>query len=114
MDGATHSLRSLAVHAAQTQEEKALELLRNAEEKISESLQNMQSLSQNAGAGGAPTLRRSGKGTPRGTTGNVKIPRADAFRPPAEFRQEILDSMKEAYPPGQEGPVQDYYRHWTK
>lgn len=114
MDSATHSLRSLAVHAAQTQEEKALELLRTADEKISESLQNMQSLSQNAGSGGAPTLRRGGKGIPQGPTGNVKIPRADAFRPPAEFRREILDSMKEPYPPDQSGPVQDYYRHWTK
>jgi hypothetical protein len=114
MDGAAHSLRSLDVQSAQSQEEKALELLRIAEESLSQTLQNMRSLSKNAGTGGAPTLRRSGKGNLQAPSGDVKLPRADDFRPPAEFRQEILDSMKETYPPDQEGPVQDYYRHWTK
>jgi ABC-type transporter Mla subunit MlaD len=114
LEGAVLAFRSVEVQSAQRQEEKGLELLRDAHDKISESLRNMHSLSQNAATGGALSLRRRGGGIPRGETGDVKIPQADDFLPPAEFRREMLDSMKETYPQDQQGPVQDYYRHWTK
>lgn len=114
MEGAARFLKSLDLRGAQDQQEKALELLRDAQEKLSESLKTLQSLSQSAGAGGRSTIRRLGRGMSLGGSGDVPLPRANDFRPPSEFRQEILDSMKESYPEDQEGPVQNYYRHWTK
>lgn len=114
MDGASQSLRSLLILSAQRKQEKALELLREAHEKLSHALQNMQSLSQGGGAGKGLMRPSGGSGEARGTAGEVNLPRADEFRPPMEFRREILDSMKESYPKDQEAPVRDYYRHWTK
>lgn len=112
MDEATLALRSMEVLLAQDKQEKALDLLRDTNGKISNALSQMQSLS--AGTGGTPSFRRKGGGAWGGTTGDVNIPRGDEFRPPVEFRQEIMDSMKEAYPTEEEGPVRNYYRHWTK
>ncbi|MBK8576400.1 MAG: DUF4175 family protein [Elusimicrobia bacterium] len=114
MEGASQALRTFLILPAQGKQEKALELLRDAHENLSNALKNMQSLSQGSGAGGKHLRRVGGSGGARGTTGDVNLPRADDFRPPMEFRQEILDSMKESYPKDQEAPVQDYYRHWTK
>lgn len=112
MDDAALALKALEVLIAQDNQEKALELLRDAREKLSQALNQAQSVSR--GAGGAPSLRRKGGGAFGGSSGDVKIPRGDDFRPPTEFRQEVLDSMKEVYPKEEEGPVQNYYRHWTK
>lgn len=114
MDGAALSLRSLAVPEAQRQEESALEHLREAQDRISQAIQTLRSLSTNGGGRDSLGRRRPGRAGAEGSTGEVPLPRADDFRPPAAFRQELLDSMKESYPRDQEGPVQDYYRHWTK
>jgi len=44
----------------------------------------------------------------------IHIPGADAFRPPKEFRQDILDAMKEKAPQTFEGQVQRYYEELVR
>ena len=114
MEEAARSLGSRDIPKAQGHQEKALELLRDAQNKLSDTLSQRQTLSDSAGFGGSRPIRRKGGGRMGGITGDVKFPRADEFRPPTEFRQEILDSMNESYPKEEEGPVQNYFRHWTK
>ena len=44
----------------------------------------------------------------------IKIPGAESFRPPREFRQDILDAMKEKAPKGFLGQVRRYYEELVR
>jgi hypothetical protein len=55
-----------------------------------------------------------GAGASGSQSGPVRIPRAEDFRPPKEFREEVLKSMKEKYPKTYERIIQDYYERWAK
>lgn len=64
------------------------------------------------------SLRRSRqpRSSARGDTNRkrVPIPGAESFKPPREFRQDLLDAMKEAPPPSYEGQVRRYYRELVR
>ena len=114
MRDAAQTLRFRAVQHTQEKQERALELLRETQEKLSDAMENSRSLERSAGTRGPTMRRRRGGPNGAGATDDVKLPAADEFHPPVEFRKELMDSMKESYPPDQEGPVQNYFRHWTK
>ncbi len=40
----------------------------------------------------------------------VDIPGADAFRPPREFRQDLMEAMKEKAPESYQQQVKRYYK----
>jgi len=44
----------------------------------------------------------------------VKIPNADSFTPPREFRQDILEAMKEKPPTAYENQVRRYYEQLVR
>jgi hypothetical protein len=44
----------------------------------------------------------------------IHIPGADAFRPPKEFREDILDAMKEKPPASYQGQVKRYYEELVR
>ena len=46
--------------------------------------------------------------------GAVRIPGAGDYLPPKEFREEILESLKEKYPESQGGLIKDYFKRLTR
>jgi hypothetical protein len=44
----------------------------------------------------------------------IRIPGADAFRPPKEFRKDILDAMKEKPPGTYRNQVRRYYEELVR
>ncbi len=47
-------------------------------------------------------------------TGTVRIPGAEDYLPPKEFREEILESLKEKYPQSQEETIKQYFKKITQ
>lgn len=59
--------------------------------------------------------RKSGRTGSKGISRQrIKIPGAESFRPPREFRQDILDAMKEKAPKGFLGQVKRYYEELVR
>ncbi len=59
--------------------------------------------------------RRSGQSASRGVRRErIKIPGAESYRPPREFRQDILDAMKEKAPGGFVKQVKRYYEELVR
>jgi hypothetical protein len=54
------------------------------------------------------------EGSQRNSKDKVEIPGADAFKVPAQFRQDILDAMKEPAPNRFQGGVRKYYEELVK
>ncbi len=46
--------------------------------------------------------------------GYVKLPGAEEYKPPKEFRQEILEALKEKYPKLYEELIKEYYKRLTE
>ncbi|GAI15886.1 unnamed protein product [marine sediment metagenome] len=46
--------------------------------------------------------------------GYVKIPEAHEYQPPKEFRQELLEALKEKYPEIYKELIKQYYRRLTE
>lgn len=44
----------------------------------------------------------------------VRLPRADEYKPPKEFREELLRSLREKYPKAYERAIKDYYEHFAE
>ena len=44
----------------------------------------------------------------------VKLPGKDDYKPPKEFRQEIMDALKEKYPQKYEKLIKEYFRRLTE
>ncbi len=113
MQSAGGSLSQNQTGPAQESQEKALSYLRKGQESLQATkgqLQKMQS--QNAKSTPLPMImpRNSGNGQSGIKNGEVKIPRADDYLPPKEFREEILKSLQERYPKSEESVIKDYYR----
>jgi len=63
------------------------------------------------GQGGVRIIRRGASGGRSSFNLNrVKIPTSEDYRPPKEFREELLESLKEKYPKTYEKIIQDYYK----
>ena len=41
--------------------------------------------------------------------GPTRLPRAEDFRPPKEYREELLKALDEKYPSRDEGLIEDYF-----
>ncbi len=99
-------------------QETALRHLRDAQDGMQSSSQGMSKMKQFLGQPMAGTVQPapgSASGFGSGVqSGPVRIPRAEDFRAPKEFREEVLKSMKEKYPKNYERIIQDYYERWAK
>jgi hypothetical protein len=63
---------------------------------------------------GSPIQVRTGNGATGWRSAPVALPRADEYRPPQEFRQEIMDALREKYPLQYEKMIKDYFRRLTE
>ncbi len=117
MDKASRHLGSFESHEAQSSEENALRHLQNTQDALGEAQNQMggMSMRRKGGAGGAlggPKViwrgsSRNGQGLDQGP---VKLPRLEDYRPPREFREELLEALKEKYPKAYEQIIQKYYK----
>ena len=96
MGKAAGTLRSLKVQQAHGFQEAAADKLSGAQKSMRASRRS----SRKRGAG----ARRE----------RIKIPGAESFRPPREFRQDILEAMKEKAPRGFLGQVKRYYEELVR
>ena len=93
---------------------KALEHLQAGKDGMAGAQESMSGHGQNSGTPVAgPVQMRSG-GSAGMRSAPVKLPRAADYKPPREFRQEILDALKEKYPAQYEKIIKEYYRKLTE
>jgi hypothetical protein len=118
----SQSLREARTEAAQEHQQKVLSELRQGQEDMQKTMEQMGQMK--AGGSGSSGAGQPGFFQTRGGTGNageqgvrrgaVKIPRAEDYLPPRQFREEILESLKERYPKSQESVIKDYYKKLTE
>ncbi|OGF52296.1 MAG: hypothetical protein A2497_09340 [Candidatus Firestonebacteria bacterium RifOxyC12_full_39_7] len=76
----------------------------------------MEDLIQEQGGGGGPMLLSSGgkssgsKGLNGRSTRYHKLPGKKEYKPPKEFREDIMDSMKDEKPKKYRDDIEEYYR----
>ncbi|MCB4757372.1 MAG: DUF4175 family protein, partial [Elusimicrobia bacterium] len=103
---------------AQTFEESALRHLSDSQSKLGESLDSMGEMASDqmgqmkpGGMSGPKVIIRGGTRGATGTqTGKVKIPTAEDYKPPKEFREDLLDALKEKYPEIYKETIQKYFK----
>lgn len=66
------------------------------------------------GRGSVRVLGRTRGGQSGVQTAPVRLPRAEDYRPPAAFREELLKALKEKYPKVYEDVIHKYYRRLTE
>ncbi|MHB9154153.1 MAG: DUF4175 family protein [Endomicrobiales bacterium] len=114
MRSAADDLRGSRSTEALEHGQKALEHLTQAQKGVSSAMEAMGERGQKAGKPVASPLQmRSGGGTGF-RSAPVKLPRINEYKPPREFRQEIMDALKEKYPPQYEKLIREYYRRLTE
>lgn len=112
MRSAEKSLKNEQTGSAQGEQQKALSYLRKGQdglEGVQEQLGQVRQMSGEKQTGFVQRRNQSG-GQIGFRTGVVRIPGADEYLPPREFREELLDSLKERYPKSQEGIIKNYYK----
>ncbi len=116
MESAASELDSGRVPQAVESQRNALNLLLSGADNLKGTSESMQESAEGA-AGGAPGMRqvKTRGGQSAGfRTAPVLLPKSRDFKPPREFRQELLEAMKEKFPEKFEGIIKEYYRRLTK
>jgi hypothetical protein len=118
MKGSSGELKGRRSRGAQEKEESALRHLQDGMDALQQAQQSMMKMAGQEGeegsgsGGGMPKViaRRSGG---RSGTDNqkVRLPRAEDYKPPKAFREELLESLKEKYPKIYEEIIHKYYKH---
>lgn len=115
MKSAASELGNRRSQTAQRHEEAALRHLQDGKEQLMQSSEMMAAMGagrSGGGAGGSLRVMPAGARDGRGGTsmGNVKLPTVEDYRPPKEFREELLESFREKYPEIYEDIVHRYYK----
>ncbi|MFA5859671.1 MAG: DUF4175 family protein, partial [Elusimicrobiota bacterium] len=91
--------------------------LNQGKEGVQQAAGQMQQAMQNSGTkpGTKIIQSREGTGGMAGTkTGTVKLPGKEEYLPPKEFRQDIMEAMKQKYPQVYEKTIKEYYKRLTE
>ena len=115
MESATQSLGKGDSGAAVPSQERALSNLRKGQGMMQEMGQSLSQMKERRGQSQAGMIQPKGGGGSSGMRhGAVRIPGAGDYLPPKEFREEILESLKEKYPESQGGLIKDYFKRLTR
>lgn len=116
MDNARESLDKGESGAALPSQERALSHLRKGQGMMREMGQSLSQMKDRRGQPQAGMIqpKEAGGGTSGLRRGVVKIPGAEDYLPPKEFREEILESLKEKYPESQGDLIKDYFKRLTR
>ncbi len=114
MKAAGGSLGGADSRGALPHEEGALSNLLETQNGLNEAQQAMSEMAgrPGSGSGGGPRViaRPGGAGGRGAGNGRVRLPTAEDYRPPREFREDLLESLKENYPKIYEDIIHRYYR----
>ncbi|MBV9080760.1 MAG: DUF4175 family protein [Elusimicrobia bacterium] len=115
MSGAGDRLGQQDSKGGLQKEETALTKLLDAQSALSQAQESMaQGAGEGEGGGGSgPRIvaRARSAASQRGTrAGQMRFPTADDYRPPREFREDLLESLKENYPKIYEEIIHKYYK----
>lgn len=120
MDAAADSLGKGRSREAQSAEENALSNLQAAQDALSEAQSAMRRVAAEQGTGGGSggqprvLLRGGGSSKGGGKTGKVRLPRAEDYKAPKAFREELLESLREKYPEAYEQVIHEYFKRLTE
>jgi len=122
MDKAASAMDAAGGELAAGDTPRAMESGRLALQNLEQSMQGMASSLDGMGQegkmcgtpSGSPAQMRVGDGSKGLRSQPVKLPRADEYKPPQEFRQEIMDALKEKYPLQYEKIIKEYFRRLTE
>src|SRR3989338_6762698 len=112
MEKSENSLKQKESGSSLGHQQNALSHLRKVQEGLENSGQEMKQMQKQSESDPSNFIGLKGqKEGQRGfMSGAVRIPRADEYIPPREFREEILESLKEKYPKSEENIIKDYYK----
>lgn len=118
MNKASENLGRNDSRSAQSQEEMALSHLLSGRSQLQQAQAGMADMAMQQGEGGSSggsqiraVPRPSGQaGQGQQRTGRVRLPKSDEYRPPKEFREDLLEALKEKYPKIYEDIIHKYYK----
>ncbi|MFH1540365.1 MAG: hypothetical protein ABID79_00690 [Elusimicrobiota bacterium] len=114
MEGASGELLISNILSAIDFEKKALDDLLNSKDALDKTSSQMKSIMGESMAGRTMQRIRMRGNDSGGSTGFrgrfVKIPSKDDYRPPKEFREEIIKSLRQKYPQKYEMLIKDYFK----
>ncbi|MBN1384751.1 MAG: DUF4175 family protein [Elusimicrobia bacterium] len=117
MNKAVTELSQADTEPAVVSEKKALEDLLNGQESMqgaSQQMMQMMAGSKPMMVRGNQQLRMGNGGAPGGFTGFrtdfIKIPSAKDYKPPKEFRESIIESLRKNYPPKYAPIIKEYFK----
>ncbi|MFB0527869.1 MAG: DUF4175 family protein [bacterium] len=118
MDEASRELAKKKTEPALEKEREALYYLAQGKEGLASASQKLTELAKRAGKPLVGFLQPRGGTLPGGRMGfregYVKIPETHEYQPPKEFRQELLEALKEKYPEIYKELIKQYYRRLTE
>ena len=118
MDEASEELEEKRTEPALEKEREALYYLGQGKEGLASASKKLAELAKRAGKPLVGFLQPRGGTLPGGRMGfregYVKIPEAHEYQPPKEFRQELLEALKEKYPEIYKELIKQYYRRLTE
>jgi len=118
MDEASGELEKKKTEPALEKEREALYYLAQGKEGLASASKKLMELAEKGGKPLVGFLQPRGGTLPGGRMGfregYVKIPEAHEYQPPKEFRQELLEALKEKYPEIYKELIKQYYRRLTE
>ncbi len=120
MTRASEELGRHRSQSAQTHEERALSHLLQGQSELEGAQGAMSEMASQQGPGSGGGGGRMIQVVPRGggqrgtQMGKVKLPSAEDYRPPKEFREELLESLREKYPKVYEDIIHKYYKRLSE
>ena len=118
MDEASGELEEKKTEPALEKEREALYYLAQGKEGLAAASKKLTEMAKKGGKPLVGFLQPRGGTLPGGRMGfregYVKIPEAHEYQPPKEFRQELLEALKEKYPEIYKELIKQYYRRLTE
>lgn len=115
MKGVENNLGNLNLRGAISKEQESIYYLEKLKQSADELSNRLGDMGEGEGGGlflVAPSkgVRSSGGGILGTLEGYVKIPSPKEYKPPKEFREDIMDALKEKFPPKYKDLIEEYYK----
>jgi len=114
MQNAENALTEFSTGKAIDKEKEAVYWLSQGKEGIEQAMQKLGQGEKKSVQPMAGFIQHPATGIYGVRIGYVKLPGAEEYKPPKEFREEILQSLKEKYPKLYERLIKEYYKRLTE
>jgi DNA repair exonuclease SbcCD ATPase subunit len=114
MQDGENNLNQYSTGEALDNEKDALYWLNQGKEGISQAIQKLAGGEKKVSQPVAGFIQHPASGPLGIKIGYVKLPGAEEYKPPKEFREELLEALKEKYPKLYEELIKQYYKRLTE